>query len=89
MPTKYIDVEKIKWRWLPISAINDVFITRSDIAQMPAADVVEVVRCRECKWWDEKKRVCEHPEWTDMDGWHKATDAEDYCFRVERKEKDK
>ena len=50
-------------------------------------DYVKVVRCKDCKWWDKKKRVCEHPEWTDMDGWHKATDAEDYCFRAERREK--
>lgn len=55
----------------------------SDIEDAPTVDAVEVVRCRKCKWWNEKKRVCEHPEWTDMDGWHKATDASDYCFRAE------
>ena len=53
----------------------------------PTDDVVEFVRCQDCKWWDKKKRVCEHPEWTDMDGWHKATDAEGYCFRAEQEEK--
>ena len=56
-------------------------------AEVKRRDLVEVVRCKCCKWWNKKKRVCEHPEWTDMDGWHKATDADDYCFRGERKEK--
>lgn len=50
-------------------------------------DLVKVVRCKNCEWWDKKKRVCEHPEWVDMDGWHKCSDADDYCFRAERKEK--
>ncbi len=56
-------------------------------AELKRRDLVDVVRCKDCKWWDEKKRVCEHPEWTEMDGWHKATEADGYCFRAERKEK--
>ena len=71
---KYIDVEKIEWRWLPLSVINDVFITGSDIEQMPAADVSEVrhaewvtmsdadgtfYACSECgEWSKHKTRFC-------------------------------
>lgn len=57
------------------------------IEDAPTADVVEVVRCKECEFWNYKKLMCECPEWADMDGWHKCSDADDYCFRAERKEK--
>lgn len=56
-------------------------------AELKRRDLVAVVRCKNCKFWNYKKLMCECPEWTDMDGWHKATDADDYCFRAERKEK--
>ena len=30
--------------------------------QIPAADVVEVVRCKDCLWWDESWRPKSRPE---------------------------
>ena len=39
----------------------------ADLASIPAADVVEVVRCKDCKFYDESIHFCElykvkHPE---------------------------
>lgn len=59
---KYIDPEKIDFRvpygmdasgevLLPLSAV------RSAIAQTPGEDVVEVVRCTDCKYWEHLEDV--------------------------------
>lgn len=84
-PPDYIDRRKLVVEMMKL--IPTRLYTEEDmldlVNEQPRADVVEVVRCGNCKHWNEKKRVCEHPEWTDMDGWHKATDAGDYCFRAE------
>lgn len=29
----------------------------------PTIDAVEVVRCRDCKWWNGYYRECESPNW--------------------------
>lgn len=39
----------------------------------PEADAVEVVRCKDCKWWIESYRECQSPNWD--------TGSED-CFVV-------
>lgn len=52
------------------------------------ADVVEVVRCKDCKFWnkDENRGICD--EWSDFeDGISRYTGADDYCSCGERKEK--
>ena len=63
--TRYIDESKIKFTGDTYTDENkDVYIKLSDvrqaIAQTPAADVVEVVRCKDCKhlYSDEKVNVC-------------------------------
>lgn len=33
--------------------------TKEEIARMPTVDAVEVVRCKNCKKWNEKTGVCE------------------------------
>ena len=30
---------------------------------LPTIDAVEVVRCRDCKWWNGYYRECESPNW--------------------------
>lgn len=54
------------------------------IKNAPAVDAVEVVRCKDCKHWDEIKHGC---------GWccattpsHVWTNDDEYCRRGERKE---
>lgn len=60
----------------------------------PAADVVEVVRCRECRYWDTLKNpkhkgvgICSPPN-PSLGGYctrRGATRANDYCSYGERK----
>ena len=44
---------------------------------IPATDVVEVVRCKDCTEWDEKEQECKH--------WY-GFRADDFCSYGERKE---
>lgn len=54
----------------------------SDFEGLPAADVAEVVRCRECKYWI-GEHVC------DLDCNHEThTGSDDFCSRGQRKEAD-
>ena len=53
----------------------------------PAADVVEVVRCKDCVWWEARGLVgtigkCESPH----NGiWNEYTDSDDFCSYSKRK----
>ena len=58
---------------------------------MPSADVVEVVRCEQCKYWDDRR----NDEWWSEDGaclkttrLGRATyrNADDFCSRGERRD---
>lgn len=54
----------------------------SDVEGLPAADVAEVVRCRECKYW-----IGEHVCGLDCN--HEThTGSDDFCSRGQRKEAD-
>lgn len=60
------------------------------IHSVPAADVVEVVRCKDCGFWyvpklekGEKLGAC---GWWSGNAYIRATRAEDYCSRGVRKE---
>lgn len=50
-------------------------------AQKPE-DIVNVVRCKDCKWWNDGKQEC--IEWYDSP----YAPADGYCFRAERKEEE-
>ena len=51
-------VESIKeelWHWDTVDGINAITVlkqTISDINNMPTIPQPEIIRCRECKWWD-------------------------------------
>jgi hypothetical protein len=49
----------------------------------------EVIRCRDCKWYEEDIGcdwgVCFHDDWTHRDVGH-GVDGDGYCYRTERKE---
>ena len=53
------------------------------IEKAPTIDAVPVVRCRECKWWQEDDDVghCDNP-----DGLDNYAKPEDFCSCGERKE---
>ena len=74
----YIDKQK---------TLNVIFdITKHVIKSLPPADVVEVVRCYECVWWDScpvstltpAYRACKRVE-------RMGTGANDFCSFGERK----
>lgn len=50
------------------------------LATVPPADVVEVVRCKDCKYWQELLPVCERIH---RAGWG----VNDYCSYGERADK--
>lgn len=57
-------------------------------AAAPAADVVEVVRCKDCKYWEQSKiepsfRVC-----TYVCGATFVREADDFCSRAEKREEE-
>ena len=59
------------------TAVNTGFIYTA-----PAADVVEVVRCKDCKHRDPEDKLCEH--YRNDHFWMRKDD--DYCSYGERKE---
>lgn len=61
------------------------------VLMIPSADAVEVVRCKDCEFWNKDEDVlnggiCD--EWSDFeDGLYRYTKGDDYCSLGERKEK--
>ena len=62
------------------------------VSQLPAADVVEVVRCKDCKHYeffkdsigrDEGKRLCNNMFWNNE--FFPETEADDFCSYGERR----
>ena len=58
---------------------------RKAVKEAPAADVVEVVRCKDCKYWGGPAfgHICR--EWTGLTMKHYTKQTE-FCCRGERKE---
>ena len=56
------------------------------VGSQPAADVVEVVRCKDCQYWQDNNGGYPHPEcrWGDDE----TPDADDYCSFGERMDKE-
>ena len=91
--SRYIDADKLveyqehAWDWDTVNGIETAIALRqviSDIRHEPTADVVEVVRCKDCKFWQ--------TDWkTSYDGYHYCSmvdivvDGDFYCKDGERK----
>ena len=63
------------------------YVDAKQIADAPTVDAVEVVRCKDCKYWQDNNDGYPHEEcrWV-----HEETpDADDFCSYGERKEGDK
>ena len=76
------DELKLELKWLKIDTpvYHDVMST---IDEMPTVNAVEVVRCKDCRWFEN-------------DGYHTncqiirfCVEADDYCSRGERREDEK
>lgn len=88
MANDYISREEAKRELLTkATIINDRRFMKTDSAIavldfIPAADVVEVIRCRDCKYFDFRYGECKH-----FDSFGLENPYEDeYCSRAERKE---
>jgi len=62
---------------------DEFYGTMQVLNELPAADVVPVVRCRDCKHWDNGNLSFECP-WDY--GRHGSSDEDDFCSYGERKE---
>ncbi len=85
--SEYIDRDKVFsiWRSNPAPASAGSLATA--IYQTPAADVVGVVRCRDCRWYNAGKNEVE--SWSDCTlryGKHFNVNPDDFCSQGERKE---
>lgn len=63
---------------------DDVYVSAATLMAMPAADVAPVVRCKDCKYWQDNNDGYPHEEcrW----GHGETPDANDFCSYGERKE---
>lgn len=43
---------------MPSSYANGILAVRNQIGGIPAADVVEVVRCKDCEYWRGANDIC-------------------------------
>ena len=71
---------------MPMEADPFLTFAMSDIANAPTIDAVEVVRCKECKYWQDNNNGYPHEEcrW----GKEETPDDNDYCSYGERREDD-
>ena len=60
---EYIDRTKIEWKSFPndFGEYSPDYAEKKDIDKMPIADVVEVVRCKECEYWHLQERCTLRP----------------------------
>ena len=65
------------------------------ISKQDGADVVEVVRCKDCGWWNEDdsagwgdlgNNVCTCAYFSNEDGYTVYTEPNDYCSKGQRME---
>ena len=81
---KYIDRDKLA----EFARHSTIGIDANDIMRFPTADVVEVVRCKDCihrRKFNKTKYYCEKT-YADLSGWHKRVDDDFFCADGERKE---
>jgi hypothetical protein len=62
------------------------YVTEHDVLFAPAVDAVPVVRCRDCKYWQDNNGGYPHQDckWNA----NETPDEDDYCSCGERKETD-
>ena len=93
---RYIDADKFI-SWLRIGQTRSPFqmcYTEFDVKMMidmqPSADVVEVIRCKDCKYWNEIEMECRN-DYVAIDNEGGASFSlnfylDDFCSYGERKE---
>ena len=87
---RYIDADELREEWLENGENEYVYDTNSvldSIDAQPTADVVEVVRCKDCKWFSvHNKDGCYRP---DLDHHAQMTPVyeDDFCSYGKPKER--
>ena len=81
---RYIDADNVKPKGISVFDQNlEILVPLSDVREAlqmtPAADVVEVVRCKDCKWFNKTGCAISIVDETD-----KPTEN-DYCSFAERR----
>ena len=74
------EIKHTLWDWESVDGIMSSTVlkqTISDINNMPTIDAVEVVRCKDCKYYEGKNTYCAN----DI-----LATPYDYCSRGERRE---
>lgn len=84
---KYIDAEKIKITALTLKNDDgELFVSlddvRTSIALTPVEDVVKVVRCKDCAFWQDNNGG--YPQQECRWGHGETPDPDDYCSYGER-----
>lgn len=68
--TEYIEREKVLSKAAPLAGCFSYMISAYDVIMLPAADVVPVVRCKDCKHYKPQKKSAH---------WENRTN---YCNRI-------
>lgn len=74
-----VDDDEVVMKWYDIMGVDEV------VDRAPTIDAVPVVRCKDCKRWDEVTQVCDkfsHPHCAHLVG------ATGFCKWAERKDND-
>jgi hypothetical protein len=77
--SRYVNADAV-WQSLPNDLPFKASVKRV-LMQAPPADVVEVVRCKDCKYYD--RGICYYPAIR-----YVAHDADHYCSYGERRDND-
>lgn len=96
LPIRITPIEENRDMFYHDSGWNGASVgARVEVGKIPAADVVEVVRCKDCRCWEEdgidpitnyRCGFCRHYQWQDAEGWDRETNGNDFCSYGERKE---
>lgn len=80
---KYIDAEKLKkhYSWWN-NEQKDIFDTIID--NQPSVDVVEVVRCKDCKYFINREGKCYGQDIRAEEGYNCYKDENDFCSYGDR-----
>ena len=96
---RYIDADKIPAKLFSVAATDNFYgmgvsqgidIALKIINETPTADVVEVVRCKDCKYYENQDSYrCDHPEMYGEDcyGFWMETNPDDFCSYGEKRQK--
>ena len=85
---RLIDANALKRKAEPEEVTGEGIVYVQDIDEAPTVDAVEVVRCKECKHWDQCPYQPNYGQCIRVDYDPPVTYGDDYCSYGERKDND-